>query len=111
MADEGLVRWRHRIIAQPVRPHPFQLLMFPWDRLASPPPTYEKWHQDMKFSIIMTGERQRCEAGLANRNGQFLGQFADDRVLRRLTFLDLSTRKFPKPRHGLAGRALGDKDP
>jgi hypothetical protein len=64
----------------------------------------------MKFSIIVTGEGQGCQARFGNRDGELLAQLADDRVLRRLALLDFAAGEFPQAGHGLAVRPLGDED-
>ncbi|MNL72355.1 hypothetical protein D3C87_1976520 [compost metagenome] len=58
----------------------------------------------------MAGKRERRKAGLAGLDAQLLVELADQRGLGRFPMLYLAAREFPKARHGLTFRALGDED-
>src|SRR5215216_5010266 len=95
MRHQRLVRRRHRIVAQPVRPHPGESLALPCRHGAFPATTNVERHQQMKFLIGMAREGERGEAGFPHRDAQFLAKLAHQRVLRALALLDLAAGKFP----------------
>ncbi len=70
-----------------------------------------KWHKEVKCFVKMAGEYERRQAGLGHLDAQFLVQFADQALLRRLARLHLATGKFPKARQRLALRPLADQHP
>jgi hypothetical protein len=52
---------------------------------------------------------QRGKTRFLHDNTEFLLQFPDQRLFRPLASLDLAAGKLPKPRHGFAGRPLGEE--
>ena len=63
----------------------------------------------MEIGIGVRGEGERREAAFVDVDPELLGEFADQRRLRRLAGLHLAAGKFPHPREVLAGRALGEQ--
>lgn len=64
----------------------------------------------MKTVIIVAGECHRFQIGRIDGQVDLLAQLANQRSLWRFAGFEFSTGKFPKARHCLAGRALGDED-
>ena len=62
---------------------------------ALPTPAQKQRHQQVEFLIAVRRKREGGQTGLLHIYRQFLRQFADQRLLRRLSSLDLAARKFP----------------
>ena len=63
----------------------------------------------MEIVIGMAGEGERRQAGNLGLDAEFLVEFADQALLRRLAGLDLAAWKFPQAGKLLALRALRQK--
>src|SRR5690606_1686638 len=94
--DQRRVGWWHLIVAQFVRPYPFQRLMF--TRLWEAPETAadEKRHQEVEVVIRVAGEGQRCKTGGLGFDAEFFVKFTHDGFFRCLTRLNFAAGKLPQ---------------
>jgi hypothetical protein len=60
----------------------------------------------VELVIGVAREGERREARRADRNAEFLHEFADERLFRPLARLQLAARKLPQARQRASGRAL-----
>ncbi|CDX42391.1 hypothetical protein MPLDJ20_50027 [Mesorhizobium plurifarium] len=95
--DERRVGRRHRIVAHLPRPDPFEPLPFFGLRDPTEAAADIKRHQQMEIVIGMAGEGERRQARNLRFDAEFLMQFADQALLRRLAGLDLAAWKLPQP--------------
>jgi hypothetical protein len=64
----------------------------------------------VKGLVSERGEGERCEASFLDFDPEFLAKFANEALLGALAGFDLAAWEFPKARHGLSGRSLGEKN-
>src|SRR5665647_965580 len=77
MRNQRHVRRRHVVVPQPVRLHPSKLLPLQRGDRFLPTPADEQRHQPVKIRVVVAGECERRQTGLADVDAQFLFQFAD----------------------------------
>src|SRR5262245_52312595 len=70
--QQGNIRWRHRILRQPARASPFELLAFERSDIAVPVATEIERHQEVEVVVGVAGEGEWGDASLANLDTQFL---------------------------------------
>ena len=111
MRHQRFVRRRHRKTSEVARGNPFHGLAFPARDEALPPATDVEWHQKMKCFVSETREGEGGETRSLHDDAEFLGEFADQRLLRALAGVDLAAGKFPEAGQRLALGALRDQHP
>src|SRR5581483_1770632 len=77
MRHQRLIGRRHRIIAQPVRAHPGELLPFLWHHRSLPAPADIERHQQMEIRIDVTGESERRQARFGDDDAELFLELAD----------------------------------
>src|SRR5579862_3933631 len=102
MRNQRFIGWRHRIVPQLIRPHPFEALLLSRLDKAFPAPADIKGHEQMEVGIRMARECERRETLRFDCDPQFLPQLPDQTLLRLLAGFDLAAGKLPEPRHRLS---------
>src|SRR5437588_8273058 len=94
--DQRDVGRRHRIVLQPVRPHPGEVLALLRPHESAPSSADIEWHHKMEIRITVTRKRERRETRLVDDDPKFLLQLPDQGRFRRFVQLDLAAGEFPQ---------------
>src|SRR5690348_10976157 len=110
MRDQRLIRRRHLVVPEPVRPDPGEPLPLVGGDDPLPAPADVERHQEMEVVVAVACEGQRRQTGLLHDDAEFLLQLPYQRLFGPFAGFDLAAWKLPEPGHRLTGRPLREKD-
>src|SRR5262249_6663971 len=93
--DQRRICRRHRVLAELVRLHPCDCLVFTRRHKTLPAPAQEQWHEQMKRFVSMAGKNKRSQTAYLDLNSELFLQFSDEGGLRGFTLVNLTAREFP----------------